>query len=76
MYISQEVHVFMKTNTEELVARTLMARLIRLFSTRSRVPNKKKKKNIAADIVFGIISSDFLFYIDKVCCVYSIELPR
>ena len=49
-----------------------MARLPRLFRIRSRVP-----KNIAADtIVFRIIVSGFLFYIDKVCCVSSLESPR
>ena len=40
-----------------------MARLPRLFRTRSGVP---KTIPIAADIiVFWIISGDFLFYIDK-----------
>ena len=34
------------------------------------------KNAIAADmIVFGIISGDFLFYIDNACCVSS-ESPR
>ena len=38
-----------------------MARLPRLFRTRSRVPNKTNP--IAADIiVFGIISGDFRFF--------------
>ena len=32
--------------------------------------------NVADIIVFMIISSDFLFDIDKVCCVYSLESPR
>ena len=34
-------------------------------------------KNLtAADIIVsGILSGDFLFYIDKVCCMYSLELP-
>ena len=27
-------------------------------------------------ILFTIISSDYLFYIDKVWCVYSLESPR
>ena len=33
---------------------------------------------IACDALFfwGIISDDFLFYIDKVCCVNSLESPR
>ena len=35
-----------------------------------------QKNPIAADIiVFGIIFGDFLFYIDLVCCVYSLKLP-
>ena len=49
-------------------ARTLMACLPQLFQTlKSLTKKKKKKKNpIAADIiVFGFISSDFLFHIDN-----------
>ena len=43
-----------------------MAHLLRQFRTRSWVSYKNNP--IAADfIVFGIISGDFLFYIDKVC---------
>ena len=35
------------------------------------------KNPIAANIIiFGIILGDFLFYIDKVCYVYSLESPR
>ena len=51
------------------MARTLKARLPRLFRTRSLV--RWKKNPIAADIiVFGIIKGDFLFYIDNgVSCV-------
>ena len=56
------------------VARTLMARLPRLFRTRYLVPNKNI---IAADIVvFLDISGDFLFISIMVCCMYSLELPR
>ena len=50
---------------------TLMAHLPRLFRTHSGVPNKKNP--IA---VFRIFPGDFLFYIDKVCCVFSLESPR
>ena len=55
-----------------------MVRLPGLFRTRSLVPYKNP---IAADIiVFGIYSSEFLFYIDNVtiivCCVYSLESHR
>ena len=35
------------------------------------------KNPIAADIIiFGIIMGDFLFYIDMVCGVCSLESPR
>ena len=52
-----------------------MAGLPWLFRTRSWVP--KKNNPIAADIiVFAIISGDFLFYIDKVYCVHSLESPQ
>ena len=46
------------------MARTLMARLPRLFRTRSLARNKTNP--IATDIiVFGINSGEFLFYIDN-----------
>ena len=36
-----------------------------------------KKNPMAANIIiFGILMGDLLFYIDKVCCVYSLESPR
>ena len=47
--------------------------LPRLFWEHSWVPNKRKY--IAEDIVFWIISGDYLFCIDKVCCLYSLYLP-
>ena len=51
-----------------------MARLPRLFRTSSWVPYIKIP---AADIiVFGIISSDFLFYIDNDMLWYSLESPH
>ena len=52
------------------VARTLMARLLQLLRTRSRVPNKKNPT--AADIiVFWIALGDFLSYIDNgMLCVF------
>ena len=36
----------------------------------------RKNDIVAYILVFGIISGDFLFYIDKVCCAYSLESPR
>ena len=55
---------------EPVVARTLIARLPRLFRTRYWVP--KKTNTIAADIiVFGIISSIFFFILMKyVVCTH------
>ena len=61
-----------------------MTRLPRLFLKSFKIEsqtnnNKKKKgkKNIDEYLlVFGIISDDFLYYIDRVCCVYSLESPR
>ena len=36
----------------------------------------RKNPIVAYIIVFWRISGDFLFYIDKVCCAYSLESPR
>ena len=53
------------------MARTLITRLPRQFQTRSE--SLIKQNPIAADIiVFGIISGDFLFHIDKVCSMYAL----
>ena len=41
-----------------------MACLLRLFQTRSGVPNQENPKT-ADNILFGIILGDFLFHIDN-----------
>ena len=51
-----------------------MARLPRLFRTRSRVPKINAK--VADIIVFGIHSDDFLFILIMVYCLYSLESPH
>ena len=53
------------------MARTLTARLPRLFRTRSWVPWKK-----SYSCRFGIIKVVFLFHIKMVYCVYSLESPH
>ena len=53
------------------MARTLMARLPRLFRTSSWVPWKKKHS-----CRFGIIRMIFIFILKMVYCVYSLESPR
>ena len=60
------------TYSRTSMARTLMARLPRLFRTRSSVHRKK-----SLGCRFGMIKCDFLFFILKtVYCVYSLESPR
>ena len=59
------------------MARTLIARVPRLFRTRSCVPNQNCP--ITADmIVSGIISDDLLFYIDNgmLCVLIRIASMR
>ena len=59
------------------MARTPMARLPRLFQTRSCVP--RKKNPIAADIIiYGIIKGDFLCYIDNgmLCVLIKIAVRQ
>ena len=63
-------HYAKRTYSGTSVARTLMARLPRLFRSHPSVPNRKNP--IAADIiVFGIILYDCLFILIMVYCVYS-----
>ena len=60
------------------MARTLIARLPRLFRTvlESPTKKKKKKKNVATGIfVYGIFLGDFLFYFDVIRCGYSSKSP-
>ena len=57
------------------MARTHVGSLLRLFRT-CLMSSLEKNPIVAYIIVFWIISGDFLFYIDKVCCAYSLESPR
>ena len=62
-----EVSIYSRTS----MARTLIARLPRLFQTHSWVPEKK-----FLGCRFGITKCDFPFLLKTVYCMYSLESPQ
>ena len=65
--------ISLANNSRTSMARTLIARLPRLFQTRSLVRRRKKSLGCRSGIILGDI---LYFYFETVYCVYSLESPQ